>query len=32
MVVMVAMVGGWWLCSRCWLDGVRTMHVDSAAQ
>lgn len=29
---MVAMVGGWWLCSLCWLDGVRTMHVDSAAQ
>jgi hypothetical protein len=20
------------LCLTCWIDGVRTMHVDSAAQ
>jgi hypothetical protein len=29
---MLAMAGGWWLCSACWLDGVRTMHVDTTAQ
>jgi len=24
---MLAMIGGWWLCSRCWLDGVN-VEVD----
>lgn len=23
---MVAMVGGWYLCSSCWIDGVLPMN------